>query len=151
MQAMEIDDYAQALFDATPHRAGSLAETDFPKEPGIYMFTEDDQIMYIGMAAQGIRERVFRHQLVKGRKDFLPVRKAGEAAGRTRQAGGCNLIYHITWESVGKPLDMERADHRAAWRAAIARVRGMDIRWAVLLQMGAERAAKQRLKPKYGR
>ena len=148
---MRPDDHAQALFDAVPSRAGDLVAADFPEEPGIYMFTEEDEVMYIGVAAQGIRERVFKHHLVGGRDGFLPIKKTGQTAGITRQIGGCNLIYHLTWEKVGKPLDMKRTDHQTAWHNAVARLRSMDLRWVVLLEVGAERAAKRLRKPRYGK
>ncbi len=146
-----VDDYVQALLDATPHKAGDLVADKFPEEPGVYMFTEGNEVMYIGSAAQGIRQRVFRHHLISGRADILPIRRYGPTAGATRQIGGCNLAYLLTWEQVGKPLDMDREDHKSAWLSAIARVRKMDLRWVVLPQLGVERAAKMRRKPRYGK
>ena len=60
MASDQRQQYAQSLFESKPFRVSDLAETDFPAEPGIYMFTEDVNVpMYIGMAAQGIRERVY--------------------------------------------------------------------------------------------
>ena len=32
-----VDDYVQALLDATPHKAGDLVADKFPEEPGVYM------------------------------------------------------------------------------------------------------------------
>ena len=49
---MTSEHRAQALFEAEPLRVSDLVETDFPPEPGIYMFTEGEDVMWIGAAAQ---------------------------------------------------------------------------------------------------
>lgn len=144
---MTSDHYAQQLFRTTPSKAGDLVEADFPTEPGIYMFTEGETVMWIGAAAQGIRQRVFKHQLLAGRRSWLPIGRNG----RTRQKMGCNLVYWIAKEEIKERLDMSNQNHRIQWRKAVGRVFEMDLRWLVLPAVGAERAAKQRRKPKYGR
>ena len=144
---LDSDDYAQALFEAEPRRIGGLSESDFPKEPGIYMFSEGEDVMWIGRAEQGIRQRVFKHQLLDGRRSWLPI----GANGKTRQQMGCNLVLWIAKERIQGPLDMAKRDHRVQWRAAVDRVFRMDIRWLILPAVAAERAAKQRRKPRYGR
>ena len=144
---MTSEHHAQALFEAEPLRVSDLVETDFPPEPGIYMFTEGEAVMWIGAAAQGIRQRVFKHQLLGGRRFWLPI----GANGKTRQKMGCNLIHWIAKERIGERLDMSKTDHQIKWRGAVDRVFKMDLRWLILPAVGAERAAKQRRKPKYGR
>ena len=148
---MTSEHFARILFATPPRRAGDLAEADFPMEPGIYMFTEDAGVMWIGSAAQGIRSRVFHHQLVRGRRSFLPIRKTGSGRGTTRQVMGCSLILHIARERIAEPLDMAEDDHRTIWREAVDRVFNMDLRWLILPQIGAERAAKRLHRPQYGR
>jgi len=141
------DDYARALFEAKPRRISGLAESDFPEEPGIYMFSEGEEVMWIGRAEQGIRQRVFKHQLLGGRRSWLPIGKNG----KTRQQMGCNLVLWIAKERIQERLDMAKPDHKVQWRSAVDRVFKMDIRWLILPAVGAERAAKQQRKPRYGR
>ena len=112
--------------------AGDLAEVDFPTEPEIYMFTEGASVMWTGTAAQGIRGRVFHHQLVCGRRSFLPIRKTGRGRGTTLQVMGCSLILHIARERIAEPLDMAEDDHRTIWREPVDRVFDVDVRWASL-------------------
>lgn len=150
-RAMASNHFAHTLFAVAPRRAGDLEEADFPTDPGIYMFTEGVDVMWIGTAAQGIRSRVFHHQLVRGRRSFLPIRKNGAGRGSTRQVMGCSLILHIARERITEPLDMAQDDHRTIWRKAVDRVFDMDVRWLILPQIGAERAAKRLRRPQYGR
>lgn len=144
---LSSDHYAQALFEVEPSRVSDLAESDFPEEPGIYMFSEGEEVMWIGGAAQGIRQRVFKHQLIRGNRSWLPIGKNGQ----TRQQMGCNLVLWIATERIQGTLDMAKPDHKAQWCAAVDRVFKMDLRWLILPAVGAERAAKQRCKPRYGR
>ena len=144
---MTSDLYARILFEVKPRRVGDLKETDFPPEPGIYMFTEGEDVMWIGGAAQGIRQRVFKHQLLGGNRSWLPIGKNG----KTRQQMGCSLILWIARERIGESLDMSRADHRTGWHEAVERVFEMDLRWLILPAVGAERTAKRLRKPRYGR
>ena len=146
-----IDAYVQDLWDAVPHKVSDLVKECFPEEPGVYMFTEGNEVMYIGSAAQGIRTRVFQHHLASGQACYLPILKRGPNAGTTRQEGGNNLVYHLTLDQVDKPLDMNRKDHKSAWLSAVARVRKMDLRWVVLPQLGVEKAAKKRFDQRYGK
>lgn len=144
--ARTSDHYALALFEAEPHGVSDLVESDFPEEPGIYMFSEGEDVMWIGKAAQGIRQQVFKHQLLGGRRSWLPG-----ANGTTRQQMGCGLILRIAKERIQEPLEMAKPDHKVQWRAAVDRVFKMDLRWLTLPAVGAARAAKQRRKPRYGR
>ena len=122
-----------------------MTESDFPEAPGIYMFSEGKDVMWIGMAAQGIRQRVFKH--LGGRQSWRPI----GANGKTRQQMGCNLVLQIAKEKIRECLDMAKPTHKDQWDAAVDRVFKMDLRWLILPAVGAERAAKRRCKPKYGR
>ena len=84
--------------------------------------------MWIGAAAQGIRQRVFKHQLIGGRRFWLPI----GANGKTRQKMGCNLIHWIAKERIGERLDMSKTDHQIKWRGAVDRVFEMDLRCLIL-------------------
>jgi len=64
---------------------------------------------------------------------------------------GCNLVLWIAKERIQDRLDMAKPDHKVQWHAAVDRVFKMDLRCLNLPAVGAERAAKQRRKPRYGR
>ena len=152
------DDAARRLCgeDARPVR--TLEKEHVPDVPGIYAFTRHDpdaqsgfEVVYIGEAAQGLRERIWAHHLIRGNRDWLPIAKNGPNKGKTRQAGGCNLIFALARTKAGdKTLDMRIPGHKRAWRAAVDEVLGLDVRWVTVPVLGAERAAKKLRKPTYG-
>lgn len=152
------DDAARRLFgeDARPVR--TLEKEHVPDVPGIYAFTRPDpaaqsgfEVMYVGVATQGLRERIWAHHLMRGNQDWLPIAKYGPNKGNTRQEGGCNLIFALARAKAGdKTLDMNTPGHKKAWRAAVDEVFRLDVRWVIVPVLGAERAARRLRTPTYG-
>lgn len=113
-----------------------------PKKPGLYMFTDDGRVMWVGKA-KDLRQRIEHHTHYhhKGRH-------------RTTSLLASTLANNMAARATGRRKDAGDPSFRKAVLAAAVRIRErMEVRWLLVADPATrsvcERAAIQQYRPKY--
>ena len=145
---------ADALNDAEEYAVRDWSKHQFPKKPGIYLFSEGSRRLYVGSAtgSAGIEGRLRHHVRPKGIEDYSWTPQS-PPPHRVRDAR--NLLFHVLEEDYGhapKP-PWENAEDIAVLNEAFKRIHGMTVRWVECpdkdTAIRAEHCAICLLQPKY--
>ena len=115
-----------------------------PKNPGLYMFTEDGQVMWVG-TTKDLRQRIEHHTHYHHR-----------GRHRTTSLLASTLANNMAARATGRKMDVGDPLFRAAVLEAAARIRErMEVRWLpvadAVTRRVCERAAIKQYRPEYNR
>jgi len=115
-----------------------------PKKPGLYMFTEDGRVMWVG-TAKDLRQRIEHHTHYHHR-----------GRHRTTSLLASTLANNMAARATGRKMDAGDPLFREAVLEAGARIREhMEVRWLLVAdpvtRSVCEREAIRRYRPEYNR